>query len=305
LENPTGLEKAMGIYEKLKSYARYLEENLDKVLTYPDDLSQRLIVDAVRYCVFSGGKRLRAAICMDVCQMLCGDYTRATSAACSLELIHAYSLVHDDIMDNDELRHGQPSCHVKYGVPIAILTGDAMMAPAFEVILGDKILSKEIRIDLLSEITKYSGVYGIVGGQVLDMEYGSRDGVTGEELTEMFRLKTSALFVAAARMGAIAAGASPQQLKAVTKYADNLGLAFQITDDILDVEGDARIIGKPVGSDIREHKTTYVSIYGLEQAKARAKLFASEALKVISDKTKLPGSEFLVDLAGSIGTRSK
>jgi geranylgeranyl diphosphate synthase type II len=295
----------MGIYEKLKSYAHYLEENLDKVLTYPDDLSQKLIVDAVRYCVFSGGKRLRAAMCMEVCQMLCGDYTRATSAACSLELIHAYSLVHDDIMDNDDLRHGQPACHVKYGTPIAILTGDAMMAPAFEVILGDKVLPAQIRINLLSEITKYSGVYGIVGGQVLDMEYGTKKGVTGEQLTEMFRLKTGALFVAAARMGAIAADATPQQLKAVTKYADNLGLAFQITDDILDVEGDARLIGKPVGSDEREHKTTYVTIYGLEQAKFRAKHFVNEALKVISDRTKLPGSEFLTQLAEGIGTRNK
>jgi geranylgeranyl diphosphate synthase type II len=294
----------MDLHQKLEFYAKHLEENLNKALTYPDDLSQKLIADTIRYCVFSGGKRIRAAICMEVCQMLCGDYTRAISSACSLELIHAYSLVHDDIMDNDDIRHNQPSCHMKYGIPVAILTGDAMIAPAFEVILNDKILSQEIRINLLSEITKCSGIYGLVGGQILDIEYGQRGNITGEELTEMFRLKTSMLFIAAARMGAIVAGATPQQIKAVTKYADNLGLAFQITDDILDVEGNEQIIGKPIGSDVRENKITYVSIYGLEQAKLRANYFVSEALKASNDD-KLPSSEFLINLAESIANRRK
>ena len=253
-----------------------------------EELAKTPVLDAtlrasMEYSLMAGGKRLRPILLMAAADAVGADGTKFLSVACALEMIHTYSLIHDDLpaMDDDALRRGKATNHVVYGDGIAILAGDALLTLAFTVILRQKDVSAETLLRVVDEISRAAGAEGMVGGQALDLEAENRQ-ITMEELRSVHRGKTGALFCAALRSGAILAGATEEQLAALTSYADHFGLAFQITDDILDVIGSAEEIGKPVGSDEKNNKSTYVSLTSLPEAQALARCTAEAAEEALS-----------------------
>lgn len=257
---------------------RALKEELDRTPVLDDMLRA-----SMAYSLMAGGKRLRPVLLMAAADAVGADGTKFLPVACALEMIHTYSLIHDDLpaMDNDDLRRGKPTNHVVYGEGIAILAGDALLTLAFTVILRQKAVPAEALLRVVDEISRAAGAEGMVGGQVLDLEAENRQ-ISMEELRRVHTGKTGALFRAALRSGAILAGASEEQLSALTAYADHFGLAFQITDDILDVIGNAEEIGKPVGSDEKNHKSTYVTLTSLEMAQELARRTVAEAEAALS-----------------------
>ncbi len=253
-----------------------------------EELAKTPVLDAtlrasMEYSLMAGGKRLRPILLMAAADAVGADGTKFLSVACALETIHTYSLIHDDLpaMDDDALRRGKATNHVVYGDGIAILAGDALLTLAFTVILRQKDVPAETLLRVVDEISRAAGAEGMVGGQALDLEAENRQ-ITMEELRSVHRGKTGALFCAALRSGAILAGATEEQLAALTSYADHFGLAFQITDDILDVIGSAEEIGKPVGSDEKNNKSTYVSLTSLPEAQALARCTAEAAEEALS-----------------------
>ena len=256
--------------------------------TLAEELAKTPVLDAtlrasMEYSLMAGGKRLRPILLMAAADAVGADGTKFLSVACALEMIHTYSLIHDDLpaMDDDALRRGKATNHVVYGDGIAILAGDALLTLAFTVILRQKDVPAEALLRVVDEISRAAGAEGMVGGQALDLEAENRQ-ITMEELRSVHRGKTGALFCAALRSGAILAGATEEQLAALTSYADHFGLAFQITDDILDVIGSAEEIGKPVGSDEKNNKSTYVSLTSLPEAQALARCTAEAAEEALS-----------------------
>jgi geranylgeranyl diphosphate synthase type II len=232
--------------------------------------------DAIEYSLFAGGKRLRPALALGASELICGDDSPAMPIACALEMIHTYSLIHDDLpsMDNDDLRRGRPTSHKVFGEAVAILAGDALLTLAFEAAseCGD---ARVIR-----EIAAAAGAEGMVGGQVMDLESENlRLGV--EELRGLHARKTGALIRASVRVGAMVAGGGIAQIEALTRYGEAIGLAFQIADDILDVVGDEHAIGKPVGSDEAKQKSTYPAAAGLDGARALASQAVGEAVAAL------------------------
>ena len=230
------------------------------------------IYDAMEYSLMAGGKRIRPLLTLEVCRMCGGDVAQALPFACAVEMIHTYSLIHDDLpaMDNDDYRRGKLTNHKVFGDGMAVLAGDALLTLAFEVIGRQQHTDPATLLRTVQEISTAAGMNGMVGGQAIDLESeGHR--IPMEQLRKMHMGKTGALFRAALRSGAILAGASEKQLAALTAYAEGFGLAFQITDDILDVTGDEALIGKPVGSDLRNDKSTYVTLTSLEEAQRLAK----------------------------------
>ena len=253
-----------------------------------EELAKTPVLDAtlrasMEYSLMAGGKRLRPILLMAAADAVGADGTKFLPVACALEMIHTYSLIHDDLpaMDDDALRRGKATNHVVYGDGIAILAGDALLTLAFTVILRQKDVPAETLLRVVDEISRAAGAEGMVGGQALDLEAENRQ-ITMEELRSVHRGKTGALFCAALRSGAILAGATEEQLAALTSYADHFGLAFQITDDILDVIGSAEEIGKPVGSDEKNNKSTYVSLTSLPEAQALARCTAEAAEEALS-----------------------
>jgi geranylgeranyl pyrophosphate synthase len=227
---------------------------------------------AIRWSLFAGGKRFRPALVLAVGQALGAATTELLGAACALEMIHTYSLIHDDLppMDDDDLRRGKATCHVRFGEATAILAGDALHTLAFQTIAEDEQLNATNRMRLISEVARAAGVpSGMVAGQAHDLAAEARES-TGADLERIHLQKTGALIVAAARCGAIIAGASEKDLAAVGEYALQLGLLFQITDDLLDVTASAEQLGKTPGKDARAKKTTYPALYGIEATRQRA-----------------------------------
>ncbi|WP_315453085.1 farnesyl diphosphate synthase [uncultured Selenomonas sp.] len=274
-----------------------------------DELVQTPVLDPIlresmEYSLMAGGKRLRPVLLMAAADAVGADGTKFLAVACALEMIHTYSLIHDDLpaMDDDDYRRGKLTNHMVYGDAVAILAGDALLTLAFTVILRQKDVSAETLLRVVDEISRAAGAEGMVGGQVLDLRAeGVR--ISMEELRRVHMGKTGALFHAALRSGAILAGATQEQLAALTSYADHFGLAFQITDDILDVVGTSEEIGKPVGSDEKNHKSTYVSLTSLEEAQELARRTAEEAEKALS----IFGTEadFLRDLVAYLVNRKQ
>lgn len=250
-------------FEKITaSYQEMIETYLDERCFQYDGEPQKKLFSAMRYSLLAGGKRLRPLFVLEFCRLCGGDYRRALPFAAAVEMIHTYSLIHDDLpcMDNDDFRRGNPTNHKVYGEAIAVLAGDALLTAAFSFIANAE-LSAELRIKAVAVLSECAGELGMVGGQVLDMESESRQ-CTEQEVVDIQSRKTGALIRAACLLGVIAANGSKQQEDSAAVFADHLGLAFQIRDDMLDVIGNAETLGKSVGTDAV--KNTFVQLYGLE-----------------------------------------
>lgn len=254
-----------------------LQAELDKTGILDEKLRE-----SMAYSLMAGGKRMRPILLMAAADAVGADGKRFLSVACALEMIHTYSLIHDDLpaMDNDDYRRGRLTNHKVYGDGIAILAGDALLTLAFSVILRQKDVPSERLLCVVDEISRAAGAEGMVGGQVLDL-CAENQNISIQDLRKIHMGKTGALFRAALRSGAILGSASAQQLDALTLYAEHFGLAFQITDDILDVVGNTAMIGKPVGSDEKNHKSTYVTLTSLDQARELAQSAAAEAVEAL------------------------
>ncbi len=242
---------------------------------------------AMAYSVLNGGKRLRPMFAYAAAEAVGGDYSSADIAGCAVEFIHAYSLIHDDLpaMDDDVLRRGKPTCHIAFDEATAILAGDALQALAFEQLASSPRLSvgHAVRLQMLTELSKASGAQGMVGGQALDIAATGRH-LTEYELSQMHSLKTGALITASVLLGALSTNlASPQQLARLRHFAGLVGLAFQIQDDILDVEADSGVSGKQQGKDAMHNKPTYPSILGMAGARKRLGETADEALQSLEE----------------------
>jgi len=280
-----------------------VEEGLLRELREDEAFDARL-AESMKYSLMAGGKRLRPILLMAAADAAGGHGDDYLASACALEMIHTYSLIHDDLpaMDNDDYRRGRLTNHKVYGAGLATLAGDALLTLAFEVLLRQKGVSPETLVRVVREISTAAGPEGMVGGQALDLESEGKH-IDRDTLRRMHMAKTGALFRAAVRSGAILAGADDAKLAALTEYAEAFGLAFQITDDILDVTGDEAAIGKPVGSDERNQKSTYVTLTSLDEAKRLAREAtdrAHEALAPLGEK-----AAFLDELAEYLITRDR
>ena len=238
---------------------------------------------AMRYSVFAGGKRIRPILCLETARIFSADVAPALHPACALEFIHTYSLIHDDLpaLDNDDLRRGKPTCHKKFGEALAILAGDALLTLAFETIGGTPVPA-ERRVAMLTEISSAAGtVNGMVGGQVADLE-AERKAVDPRMLEYIHRSKTAALIRASITAGALCAGGSADDVARFRCFGETIGWAFQVTDDILDVEESSTALGKTAGKDMAQQKATYPSVYGLERSHQIANDLATKAIAEIS-----------------------
>ena len=286
----------------LESYSDLVDSRLELLLEGKEKPVQDLI-DAMRYSTMIGGKRIRPVLVLEFCRVCGGDPDHALALACALEMIHTSSLIHDDMpcMDNDDMRRGQPSCHKKFGENTALLAGDALEAYAFEVAAGADLPAKAV-VEAVKLLAKATGPYGMLGGQIMDVENESRDDVAIDRLEATHQKKTGALIRVACELGCIAAGASKELRKAAVEYGKNLGLAFQVCDDILDVTGNELLLGKPVGSDEEEEKATYVTLLGLDAAKQTAKDYTDQAYQALE---AFDENGFLRDLTESLLTREQ
>ncbi len=244
---------------------------------------QRKVAEAMWYSLSAGGKRIRPVLVMEFCRICGGNTGSALSAACAVEMIHTFSLIHDDLpcMDNDDFRRGRLSCHKAYGETLALLAGDALENAAFRVIAEDSLLSDAQKIRLIGILSEATGIFGMIGGQVIDTEC-DRSPLTENLLLKMYGMKTGALLKASCKMGCVCAGADNEKIRASEEYACNLGLAFQIIDDILDITGSEEQLGKSVGSDAENGKNTYASLNGIENSEAYASELTEKALTALN-----------------------
>ncbi len=286
--------------DMLAHSAQITEKALDDITAGCDGDYARL-GDAIRYSLLGGGKRLRAHLVLEFCRLFGGDEKKALPYACAIEMIHAFSLIHDDLpcMDDDDMRRGKPSCHIAFGYDTALLAGDALLSMAFETATSAD-LPASVNVQAVKLLARASGRDGMVGGQVLDM-IGEERAYTEVELEKTQALKTGALIVCAAQLGVLAAGGDAAALGAAQKYASSLGLAFQIRDDILDAEGSSAALGKPTGSDKDNGKSTFYSLLGSGRAKEYTRELTARAIEAISC---LDGSERLVTFAEALIDRN-
>lgn len=286
---------------ELREKISVIDKALDEYLPEKDNL-QSVIYRAMRYSVFAGGKRLRPMLMTEVCRMCGGDVNAVMPFACAMEMIHTYSLIHDDLpaMDNDSLRRGLPTNHIKFGEATAILAGDALLNKAFEI-ASEHGANAPGAMRAMSVLAASSGTEGMIGGQVVDMESEGKE-IGIETLRYIHLLKTGAIIRSSCVIGAITAGADEKEIKAVDDFASNLGVAFQIRDDILDVTGNEETLGKPIGSDEQSEKNTYVKLFGLEKSEELVKEYskkALDALSVFGDK-----ADFLIRLTNYLVERN-
>jgi len=265
----------------LRERAEAVRCALDQVLSVPDEPS-RALYEAMRYMVLGGGKKLRPALILLSAEACGGSAEAAMPAACAIEMVHTYSLIHDDLpaMDNDDLRHGRPSCHKAFGEAMAILAGDGLLTEAFAV-LAARVPDAAKSRRLAAELAAAAGALGMVGGQVADLK-AEREHLADERLLEIIhRRKTARMIEAAAVMGAVAAGASEHYERSLGAYGSHLGLAFQVADDVLDAESTTAVLGKTAGKDAAAGKLTYVRCYGAAAARDRARAEAEAAVAAL------------------------
>ena len=265
------------VQERKKYIDRCLTGCLEQIDAYP-----AIIHQAMHYAIFNGGKRLRPMLVMEGAILAGGDREWVIPTACALEMIHSYSLVHDDLpaMDDDDFRRGKPTCHKVFGEDIAILTGDALLTGAFELMTqnaGIATVTAEQVLQVIREVSQAAGSRGMIGGQVIDLQSEGQK-IEFTTLQTLHSLKTGELFKAALRAGAILGGMNSSGLEKITSYAHSFGLLFQITDDLLDVRGDEELMGKPTGSDVKNLKTTYPSLFGIERTEEIARKMVDECL---------------------------
>ncbi len=264
----------------LADNARAVDATLDQLLPLHNDVDTRLI-EAIRYSTLAGGKRIRPFLVLSGAELFAVSRSFALRAAAAVEMVHCYSLIHDDLpaMDDDTLRRGMPTCHVKFDEATAILAGDGLLTRAFEV-LADPATHTDprVRADLVVELAKAAGIDGMVGGQMLDLLAEHRE-LGMAEITRLQRMKTGALIAYSCEAGAILGKASDSARHALRAYAHDLGLAFQIVDDLLDVEGDAEVVGKATGKDERAGKATFVSLLGIDRARSQSDMLARQAVE--------------------------
>jgi len=287
--------------EKFEIYRAAIEKELEGAIVCAEKKCEGL-AEAMRYSLLAGGKRIRAALVLEFCDIYGEDWTRALKTAAAIEMIHAYSLIHDDLpcMDDDDFRRGRPSCHKKYGEAQALLAGDALLTYAFEYIAKSEGVDAEKLIRVVRETAALAGYEGMAGGQYIDLGSEGKD-IDEETLKTMHRLKTGAMIRLSGRCGAIIGGADEDGIADADKYCAKIGLAFQITDDILDIIGDEKLLGKPVQSDKGNDKKTYASMYGIENAQKTAENLFSEARECI-EKIH-PKDDFLSGLTDFLESR--
>lgn len=287
---------------ELNAYCKEIEKHLAAFTAQKPEL-QGIVVEAMEYSLMAGGKRLRPVLILEFCRMCGGDYEKYYDLACTIEMIHTCSLIHDDLpcMDNDDYRRGKPSCHKAFPENIALLAGDALEVLPFEVI-SDSALSGVIdprtALMLISVLSKAIGTNGMIGGQVIDLQSEDKQ-ISLDVLNTLQAYKTGALIEAACVMGVILSGRF-DRIPEAAAYASALGRAFQIIDDILDVTGSFEELGKPIGSDSEQNKTTYVSALGLERSYAEAERLTNEALSILKN---FDNNEFLTELTKMLLSR--
>ena len=254
-----------------------LHKYLKKYKKSPDILKK-----AINYTIKNGGKRFRPILCLLTAKSLGKDYRTVFPTACAIEFIHTYSLIHDDLpsIDNDDLRRGKPTCHKIFGEDIAILTGDALFAESFSIILDHQISEPETKIKVLSEIANASGTLGMVSGQIMDVYFTGKE-INKKKLEYMHNNKTGKLISASVRCGAILSGASEDYLEKFTEFSKNIGLVFQITDDILDITSSSKDAGKTTGKDSIQKKNTFPGIWGIDKSRKIAKEKVEDAIRII------------------------
>lgn len=258
------------------------EDTLNKLVPAKNDDPLAEMMESMRYSLLAGGKRLRPLLLMAAADAVGSDGRKFVQAACGLEMIHTYSLIHDDLpaMDNDDFRRGRPTNHRVFGEGMAILAGDGLLTQAFATVLEQPGVEPQVLIQVAREIAHAAGPTGMVGGQAIDLKAAGQF-PSPDVMVLMHRLKTGALFQAAVRSGALLAGGSAEDVACLGRFAEQFGLAFQITDDILDVTGNEAALGKPVGSDERNMKATYVTVYSLPAAREMAQQAVAESLRAI------------------------
>ncbi|MBQ6631141.1 MAG: polyprenyl synthetase family protein [Romboutsia sp.] len=292
----------MEFKQALKERANQVESLLKQYMPKEEGY-QKTIIEAMNYSLNAGGKRLRPILAMEACSIVGGNIEDVIPFAVAIEMIHTYSLIHDDLpaLDNDDLRRGKKTNHIVFGEDMAILAGDALLNYAFEVMLSNSIDKENPNkyLKAINEIAKTSGIYGMIGGQVVDIQSENKK-ISKEKLDYIHNNKTAAIIIGCMRAGATIGNATEEQLENITKYAKNIGLSFQIVDDILDIIGDESKLGKKVGSDIENHKSTYPSLIGLEESKKVAYELIEEAknsIKLIDSNAKfLNGlADYIID----------
>lgn len=287
------------IITQTNDYRTYIEQYLDETCFQYDSEPQKKLFSAMRYSLLAGGKRLRPIFVFDFCKMCGGNWKDATAFAAAVEMVHTYSLIHDDLpcMDNDDFRRGAPTNHKVYGEAVAVLAGDALLTAAFSS-LANAPLSAEARIQAVEVLSSCAGELGMVGGQVLDMQSEERQ-CTEQEVLDIQNRKTGALIRAACVLGVIAGGGSQRQREAAAEFANHLGLAFQIRDDMLDVIGNANELGKAVGMD--STKNTFVQLYGLEKCNMLVCNHTQQAIRALSS---FNDTEYMTGLSNELTSRT-
>lgn len=289
--------------EYLAARQRFIDRELDRLVP-PETAPPETIHRAMRYSLFAGGKRIRPILCLAAAEAVSGDAGSAGPAACSLEFVHTYSLIHDDLpaLDNDDYRRGKPTCHKKFGEAMAILAGDALLTLAFLTLSTMSALEEGRRARMIAELAGAAGTLGgMIGGQVADLEGEGRPPEPAL-LESIHRAKTGALLRASVRIGAIHAGADEPRLAAISRFGEHIGLAFQIVDDILDVEQPSEALGKTAGKDAQQNKITFPSVYGLDQSRRMAERERHNALASLEPLG--PAARRLGELADLIVRRS-
>ena len=282
--------------ERMNEYCAAVEAYLQTCFALP--APQQTLLDSMRYSLLAGGKRIRPVLVLEFCRICGGDWNKALPFAAALEMIHTYSLIHDDLpcMDDDDYRRGRLTNHKVYGEACAVLAGDGLLTAAFETAVKAEVPAAAA-VEAVRVLSVCAGEAGMVGGQILDLE-GEHKTCTAEEIHRIHKLKTGALIQAGCKLGVIAAGGTEQQLQAAATYAEGIGLAFQLRDDILDVTGDAAKLGKATGMDV--NKNTFVKLYGLERCEGMVR---EETDKAVSALEAFADRAFLTDLAHYLADR--
>lgn len=288
---------------EIKDFQNIIENKLSEYVK-EDLIPQKRIFEAMEYSLLSGGKRLRPVIMLAAASIFDDRLQDILPFACAIEMIHTYSLIHDDLpaMDNDVLRRGKPTNHIKFDEATAILAGDALLNMAFEITTEYKCenIPPERILKAVNVLSKSSGAYGMIGGQMIDIESEEKS-LSLEELTHLHLLKTGAIIIASGVVGAILSGADENEVEAIKEYCKNLGIAFQIRDDILDVVGSEEVLGKPIGSDMENKKNTYISLMGIDEAELLVEEYTKKAISSLLIFGKK--ADILVFLAESLTKR--